>query len=610
MPVQHPLANQEIVPPTYALLRGLWSHLSRRRRIQLGLHLILMIFSGIAELVSLGAVLPFLSVLSDPEPLWAQPLVQSLARQLKFTSSNQLLLPATFLFIAAVLLSASIRLVNLWLNGRLAAAVGSDLSCEAYRRTLYQPYSIHVQRNSAAVITTIVTQIENTVSALNALLMLITSAFVAAGLLTGLLLIDSYVALATVVMFGFAYWVLALTSRRELRSNGQKIAQASRKQFQALEEGLGAIRDVLLDGSQTLYLNIYREADRPQRQLRAKNIFLGNFPRYVFEALGLIAISLMGAFLILQSGSGAAVIPLLGALALGAQRLLPALQQFYAGWSTLKGFNTAINDVLVMLSQPLPPLLGNVETPQLYGDIRLEKVYFCYGQMRSHVIQGLNLNISQGERIGLIGSTGSGKSTLVDLLMGLLTPSKGRLLVNETDINDPKHPELLSAWRSAIAHVPQSIYLADSSLAENIAFGIPRQSINMAQVKKAAAQAQIAGFIEADPRGYQRLVGERGIQLSGGQRQRIGLARAFYKKAQVIILDEATSALDTDTEKEIMKSIDGLSRNITVVLIAHRLTTLQSCDKIIELASNSQIRIMSPSELLSDHFRHNPLFDS
>ena len=542
-----------------------------------------MLASGGAELVSLGAVLPFLAVLSDPERLWQQPLAQALAAWLGFTEASELLLLVTLAFAAAAVLAALIRLTNLWLNGRLAAAVGSDLSCEAYRRTLYQPYGVHVQRNSAEVIMGTTTQIGQTVAALNALLQIFTSAVVAAGLLTGLLVIDAPVALAATALFGIFYGFLAITARRELRRNGQKIAEALSLQLKALQEGLGAIRDVLLDGSQPTYLQIYQQADRPQRQLQAKNVFLSAFPRYAFEALGIVAIALLGGLLLLQRGSGAAVIPLLGALALGAQRLLPALQQIYSGWASLKGYNAGIQAVLAMLKQPLPPQVQVADPLQLREGICFAGVHFRYGPEHPEVLRGLELEIRCGERIGLIGSTGSGKSTTVDLLMGLLTPTDGRLLVDGADLHDPAHPERLAAWRAAIAHVPQNIYLADNSIAENIAFGVPKEQIDLARVKQAAAQAQIASFIEASSEGYATFVGERGIRLSGGQRQRIGIARALYKQACVLVLDEATSALDNDTEATVMKSVEDLSRSLTVVMIAHRLSTLERCDRVIQL---------------------------
>lgn len=569
------------------MLLGIWAHLSRLRRIQLALLLVVMLASGAAELVSLGSVLPFLAVLSDPERLWQQPLVQVWASRVGFQQASDLLLPVTFAFAVAAVLAALVRLANIWLNGRLAAAVGSDLSCESYRRTLYQPYAVHLQRNTAELITGTTTHINLTVVALNSLLLLITSAVVAVGLLIGLLLIDAPVALAASILFGGAYGVLATTLRQELRRNSQKIAEASRDHVKALQEGLGAIRDVLLDGSQPTYLQVYRQADRPKRQLHAKNVFIGAFPRYAIEALGMVAIAFIGGLLVFQRGSGASVIPLLGVLALGAQRLLPALQQIYKSWTSLKGHNASIQAVLAMLNQPLPPMVDSVEPLYMQETICFKDVHFRYGSDQPEVLQGLDLEIRRGERIGLIGSTGSGKSTTVDLLMGLLAPSSGMVLLDGENLHDSAHPERLAAWRSAIAHVPQSIYLADSSIAENIAFGVPREKIDFARVRHAAAQAQIASFIESSPEGYHSFVGERGIRLSGGQRQRIGIARALYKQARVLILDEATSALDPNTEKALMESVNQLSKELTVVMIAHRLSTVQSCDRLIRLSEGS-----------------------
>ena len=515
-----------------------------------------------------------------------------------FTEASQLLLPATLAFVAAAVLAAVVRLANLWLSGRLAASVGSDLSCEAYRRTLYQPYGVHVQRNSSTVITGTTSQIARTVAALTALLQLINSAVVSAGLLIGLLLIDAMTAVFTAVLFGSVYVLLAVTVRRELRRNGQKITEAYRQQLNSLQEGLGSIRDVLLDGSQPAYLQIYRQADRPLRLLTSRNTFLTAFPRYALEALGLVAIALLGGLLVLQRGSGAAVIPFLGALALGAQRLLPSLQQIYSGWASLRGYNSAINAVLEMLSQPLPPVVNIAEPLPLREDIRLQGVHFRYGLEQPDVLRGLDLEIRRGERIGLIGSTGSGKSTTIDLLMGLLAPTAGLVLVDGVNLHDPLHPERLSAWRASIAHVPQSIYLADSSFAENIAFGIPSSQIDLARVKEVAVQAQIASFIESTPDGYESSVGERGVRLSGGQRQRIGIARALYKQSRVLVFDEATSALDSRTELEVMEAIEELSQFLTVIMIAHRLSTLQSCDRVIRLSQGRIAADEPPSALL------------
>ncbi len=587
-------------PSTLSLLRRIWVHLSRRRRLQLAALLLVMLASGLAELVSLGAVLPFLAVLTNPQQLWQQPLIQSLALRVGYSQPQQLVLPAMLGFAMAVVLAALIRLLNLWLSGRLAAAVGSDLSSEAYRRTLYQPYQVQVQLNSSKLISGLTKHIALTVMSIYALLQILSAFVVAAGLLIGLLLIDWFVALSTAVLFGSAYGVVAITSRRQLLQNGQRIATADKQRVQALQEGLGAIRDVLLDGSQATYLELYCRSDRPQRKLESQNLFLAFFPRYALEALGLVAVAVLGGLLVLQGGSGAAVIPLLGAMALGAQRLLPALQQIYAGWANLKSWSASLGVVCEMLEQPLPKQQTAVEPFVLQQSIRLEGVRFHYSPELPDVLQGLDLEIKRGERIGLIGSTGSGKSTLVDLLMGLLPPSGGRLLVDGDDLHCPDHADLLVGWRAAVAHVPQSIYLADSSIAENIAFGAPRHAIDLARVKQVAEQAQIAGFIESSPEGYASFVGERGLRLSGGQRQRIGIARALYKKASVIVLDEATSALDTVTEKAVMEAVEGLSRNLTLVMIAHRLSTVQRCDRVIRLDKGFVLADGRPSIILHD----------
>lgn len=351
----------------------------------------------------------------------------------------------------------------------------------------------------------------------------------AVGLLTGLLLIDAPVAIAGSALIGSVYGVLAITARRELHTNSHKIVEASTNQLKALQDGMGAIRDVLLDGSRTTYLRTCQQADRPQRQLTARNSYLIAFPRYVIETLGTIAIALLGGIIVAQRGSAESVIPLLGTFALGAQRLLPALQQVYSCWASLKSYNAAMFGVLEMLDQPILPLVSTTLPLNFQQCIRFESVNFRLASELHEVLRGLDLEIRRGERIGLVGSTGSGKTTMVDVLMGLLEPTGGKLLVDGLNVHDPNHPERIVSWRAAIAHVLQSIYLADSSIAENIVFGIPKHEIDMERVRAVAEQAHISGFIESIPGGYSSFAGERGIRLSGGQRQRIGIARSLCK---------------------------------------------------------------------------------
>lgn len=584
--------------PVYSLLFRIWLNLSIHRRTQLALLMLVMLFSGVSELLSLGAVLPFLSVLTDPEKLWQQKWLQPLVLELDFTQAEQLVFPSTILFSLAAVLAAFIRLLNLWLNGRLAAAVGSDLSCESYRRTLYQPYQVHVRRNSSTLISAMTQHVGLTVQAINTALGIISATIVSVCLLVGLLLVDWQVALLTALLFGTAYSFIAVISRRQLTRNGERIAIENNNRIKALQEGLGAIRDVLLDGTQNSYLDLYRRSDKPQRLSEARNIFLSVFPRFALEALGLVAIATLGGLLVLQRGSGVGVIPILGAMALGAQRLLPALQQIYSGWANLNSWSVSIETVVQMLEQPLPKHQGRINPVLLKQNICLKGVYFRYEDNSPYVLRNLDLQILPGERVGLIGATGSGKSTLVDLLMGLLPPNEGQLLVDGVSLHHQDHSASLLGWMSSVAHVPQTIYLSDSTIAENIAFGVPKNAIDISKVKEAARQAQISEFIESGLDGYDSIVGERGICLSGGQRQRIGIARALYKDANVIILDEATSALDIATEEAVMEAVEGLSRKLTIVMIAHRLSTVQRCDRLVRIAHGKVVESGPPSNVL------------
>ena len=565
--------------------------------MQLGLLLVVMLISGLAELLSLGAVLPFLAVLSNPELLWQQPIVRDLSFWLGVSSPGDLLLPSTLGFAAAAVMAGLIRLLNLWLNGRLAAAIGTDLSCEAYKRTLYQPYSVHLQRNSSEVINATTIQIARTIAALNSILQLATSTLVVTVLITGLLVIDAPVALSAAALFGTAYGLLANTSRRALRVNGQKITESSALQLKSLQEGLGAIREVLLDGSQSTYVEIYGEADRLLRKCTAQNSFIAGFPRFFIEALGMVAIALLGAILVEQRGTGAVVIPLLGTLALGAPRILPALQLMYSAWATLKGYSSSIQAVLVMLNQPLPPVLTSAQPLLMRESIRVDGVCFRYSSDQPEVLAGLDLEIHRGESIGVIGSTGSGKSTMLDILMGLLVPTTGKLLVDSVNLHDLTSRTYRLGVNLSLMSLRTFTSLIVLSLKTSHLVFLGNYRLFFS--KGSRDQANISSFIESSPNGYDSFVGERGIRLSGGQRQRIGIARALYKKSQVLVFDEATSALDTCTEETVMNAINSLSESHTVIMIAHRLSTVERCDRVIRLEQGSVIADGPPRLVLS-----------
>jgi len=568
------------------LLKTLWHHLTKRRQKQFSLLLILMIIASLAEIISIGAVLPFLGILTAPEQVYQHALMQPVIQILALTEPKQLILPLTILFITVALLAGVIRLTLLYAMTRLSFATGADLSINIYRRTLYQAYEVHVSRNSSEVINSIINKTNTVIrGVISPTLNLISSIILLVGIMGALFAINPTVALSASIGFGLLYWIVIRYTKTHLKDNGKTIADQSTQMIKSLQEGLGGIRDVLIDGTQQFYCKLYRNADLPLRRASGNNQFISGSPRYAMEAIGMVLIAGF-AYLMTQQESGmVTAIPMLGVLALSAQRLLPVLQQAYSAYSTIKGSKSSFEDVLNLLDQPLPEYADQPlpEPIPFAKEIKLNNLNFRYSEDSPWVLKNVNLSLKKGSRIGFMGITGSGKSTLLDIVMGLLPATEGGLMIDNQTINNQNR----RAWQAHIAHVPQNIYLSDSTIEENIAFGIEKELIDHQRVKKAAQQAQIAELIEQWEGSYQTFVGERGIRLSGGQRQRIGIARALYKQADVLMFDEATSALDSETEREVMEAIESLGKEMTVLIVAHRLTTLKSCDKVVSIGKNN-----------------------
>ncbi len=579
------------------LLRRLWHHISSRRRKQFALLVVLMLLTSFTEVLSIGAVLPFIGVITAPESIFGMTAAQPLIQALKLTDPTQLLFPITVAFALAVLIAGAMRLTLLWTSARISLAVGADLSIKVYRRTLYQPYAIHCTRNSSEIINSITNKTGSATAAITSTITIVSSGVVLTSILTALLSVDTATALVAFGGIGLIYALIIRITRYRLLINSKISARESTILIKVLQEGLGGIRDVLIDGSQATYCQIYRNADLPLRRVDASNLFISGSPRYAMEALGMILISVLAYSLASQADGITKALPILGALALGAQRLLPVLQQAYGAWSSIQSGQSSLQDVLKLLDQPLPDYADQPTAQPLpfKHNISLKQLDFRYSPQTPYVVKHINLSIAKGSRIGFIGATGSGKSTLLDIIMSLLQPTGGKLEVDGQTVT----PSNQRAWQSHIAHVPQAIFLSDSSIEENIAFGAPKEQIDHERVRQVAQQAQIAETIESWDKQYQTFVGERGIRLSGGQRQRIGIARALYKQADVIIFDEATSSLDNETEQVIMQTIEELSKDLTLLIIAHRLTTLINCSQIVELGEGGIKRMGSYQDIVN-----------
>lgn len=570
----------------------LWGHLRSRRKKQSIFLLITIFMSALSEVISLASLLPFLSVLINPDNLWKHEKIRYISNIFGFESSKELLLPITIIFALTAIISGVIRSFNIWLTFRFAAALGSDFSCNAYMRTLYQPYMVHIKRNSSDVIKTITIQIENTIKIFIQVIQLLTAIVATVCILVYLIILDWQ----SILIFGtfliISYTFIICHSKNKLERNSKDINKKRSMQVKSIQEGIGAIRDILLNDNHHSYISIYTKVDRKLRLKVAENRFLSTYPRFALESLTLVSISILTFLLVTSRTNFTGIVSLLGVYAFAAQKLLPAFQQIYRSWASIKANSSDIVSVLNLLNQPIrtEEINTNIKPIRFNREIVLENISFKYNSTSPLILNDVNLTIKKGEIIGVMGSTGSGKTTLIDILMGLIEPTSGSILIDGVNL-DYRNYHQLKSWNSIISHVPQEIYLSDNSIIENIAFGIASNEIDIEKVYEASRKAEISKFICNSHDQYNMNVGERGVSLSGGQKQRIGIARALYKEAKILTLDEATSALDNQTESLVMKSIQNIKEDLTIIIVAHRLTTLKKCDRIFKLNEGTLVEI-------------------
>jgi len=579
-----------------SLLISFWKYLDKRHKRRSVLIFILMIIVSFSEVISIGAILPFLGVLTSPELVYQNAFMQPIIQTLELSSANQLVLPLTIGFIVATLIAGVMRITLLNAINHFERVVGTDLNIDVYRNTLYQSYSDHINRNSSYIVSLITKKTDVVIrGTFRAALTLVSSVLILIGIVSVLIMINVEVALGVLGGFGLIYWGITRYTRKRRAINSQLIANEHINMIKVLQEGMGGIRDVLINASQQFYCSLFRNSDVHLRRAIADNDFIAFSPRFAIEALGMTLVAIL-AYYMSQGVNGAEdIVPTLGVMAMGAQRLLPALQAIYSSVSNIDGSRHSLQEVLDLLSQTLPIYAEQPPAvPMSFKkEIRLNNLSFRYGENIPMVLNRINLTLTKGKSIGFIGVTGSGKSTLLDIIMGLLSPTEGVLTVDGVVVTMNN----IRNWQANIAHVSQEIHLSDSTIEENIAFGQHKNNIDFNLVKQSAKRACIAELIESWPEQYKTVIGERGVRLSGGQIQRIGIARALYRKANIFVFDEATSALDSKTEKLVMDSIKDLSRNVTVLIIAHRVTTLKDCDQVVELGDSKIIRIGGYNDL-------------
>lgn len=582
----------------HKLLIRLWAGLPNKRRREFLLLVFLMFVSAIFELIGIGMVFPFISAITNPEKVFNMPSLATLIEFLGIEKETEILPTFTAIFAISAVLTGFFRVMVLQFSSKFSFSTGADIGLSIFTKTLYQPYSSHISRNSSEVIDGVTGKVASVVTVLNMGLIFLSSVIILTAITIIVFIFNPFITILALLGFGSIYLVIILVTRKRTLLNSSYIANESIRLIKVLQEGLGGIRDVIIDKTQDLYCKVYEQSSVRLRRAQAQNHTLSVSPKYCLEALGLSLIAFFAYYLARKTDGASQAMPILGALALSAQRLLPLLQQIYSSYTVILGEKSSLSDALKFMDQS--SYFGLVECSEKVNfdkTIRFCNINFKYDASEVMVLKGVNYDIKKGSRIGIIGETGSGKSTLLDILMGLLIPQDGFLEVDGKKIER----ENVNSWQTHIAHVPQSIFLTDSSIEENIAFGVSPELIDKERLFLAARKAQLEDFIQGLPNKYKTVVGERGVKLSGGQRQRIGIARALYKKADVIIFDEATSALDNETESSVMSSINALDDDLTIFIVAHRLTSLSACSSILEIRNGIISRDISYAQLTSPH---------
>jgi|TARA_B110000037_G_scaffold118571_1_gene135808 ATP-binding cassette subfamily B protein len=573
------------------VLKNLSRYIEPRRKTQFFLLLILTIFSGLVEILSIASVVPFVSLITESNFVKEEFYLSDF---ILIKDRKEAIIFSGLVFSLLFLMNSLSRVCLIFVTTRLSQITAAELSIKTYKAKLFDSYSRHISKSSGSLVAAITAKVYQTAISISAAITLVSGVFIFICIISVLIWINPKIMIISSLFFGTLYLALVVFGKKAIAKSSQVINHQQNNIVEILQNSLGALRDIILDKTQYFYINIFKKSAFEKSKNQALLDFIQTSPRYIFEGMGILLFVIL---LIYSSGQQnektfSSILPTLAALAIAAQRILPLLNQLYSNYVIIKGNHHQVAEVVSALDENLineeKEKLIVKKNIDLKNFISFKNVSFSYDK-KNYVLENINFQIKKGSRIGVIGKTGEGKSTFLDLLMGLLEPDSGSILIDDIKLSQ----ETNNSWQSKISHVPQQIFLSNSSFLENIAFGIDYKKIDKNRVEQVSKKSQIHEFIMKLENGYFQSVGERGIRLSGGQIQRIGLARALYKNTEVIIFDEATNSLDNITEQLIMKELYDLDKNLTIIMVAHRLNTLKDCDTILEIKDKQvkQIKI-------------------
>lgn len=583
----------------YMTFRKTLSLLTKKEKKRGLLVLMMVIIMAVFETLGVASIMPFLTVLGNPEAVETNLYLKSIYLYFDFQNKQQFLIALGVLAFSLVVFSAIFRIFTTYAINRYTQMRLHTLSERLLETYLRQPYSFFLGRNTGDMAKSILSEINQLIAnVLKPAMDGIAYLFVTVALISFLVINDLKLALIVGATIGGSYLIIFLMIQKYIKQLGAQRLSANKTRFRTAAEALGGIKDIKLLGREYAYLMRFSPASKVYSINQATANTLSVIPRYILEAIGFGGIILLALTLMTRTDNFGDVLPILGLYAFAGYKLLPAAQQIYTSLTRVRFGGAAVDDVFEDLHNrdTLVEIQKETIKPlEINYSISFQNLSFFYENNEKLALKNINFDIKKGSSIGLVGSTGAGKTTLVDLILGLLVPTEGEFRVDNTNIDEKN----ILQWQKSLGYVPQDIYLVDASISENIALGIAIEKIDQAQVEKCARLAQVHDFIVDElPQGYQTQVGERGVRLSGGQRQRIGIARALYHDPEVLIFDEATSALDNITEKAVIEAVNILSHKKTIIMIAHRLSTVKNCDQIIYLEHGEIIGFGTYEELI------------
>ena len=552
----------------------------------------LLFLTSISSTLPLILVIPFVRTLSNPEDLMKYDIVKSLSSYFGINNANDLFLPSLIIFILVVALNTILSVYTISLKNKTKASLGNQLSILAYKKIIYSSYEFYISTSSSKIIADFLESIRRCVESIHLFLDGITGLFTFSSILITLFFINKEITLILIALVSSIYCGIALIKDNIIKTEGKILSKSRKEQTKVIQETLGSKKDILLMNNQSIFVKKFSDITT-QAEFSEKRIETATqSPKFVVEGSFIVILGII-AYL-LKVNFNIDPLPQLSSIALGLQKLLPASFIIYSSYIGLK-YRFKISDNIIKLIKNTPQDIVNINNANFdaidFKKIVLNNISYCYPGSANKVLQNANLKIEKGDTIGIIGETGSGKSTLIDLIMGFIKPQHGEVLVNGIDILKSFNEDALIKWRKSIAHVPQEPFLINATIIENIAYGEKIEEIDFEKAIECCKAASIYKFINNTSKKMYTLVGERGINLSGGQVQRIAIARALYKNAQILILDEATSALDIKTENEIVKSLKNYQKKITIISISHRLATVSSYERLISIAKGNIYQI-------------------